>query len=136
MCSLAGALQWSVRLNPASEVPILNITSFKKSESSKLKDLSDEIQRLDAQYSNEPSETLYKKPIQLQLQYKLSSGRTERQLLHVKQWVFFEMGKKAGKLPAHQAWAEASRLIQSIKLDSGDITSDPTTLLYYSCPRL
>lgn len=41
---------------------------------------------------------------------------------------FFRYGEKAGKLLAYQAWAEASRLILRIKLDSGDITSDPTTI--------
>lgn len=74
---------------------------------------------------------MYKKPIQLQSQYKLSSGGTERQLLHTKQCfvLFFRDGEKAGKLLAYQAWAEvASRLIPRIKLDSGDITSDPTTI--------
>lgn len=81
---------------------IISFTSnFKKSEHSKLKQISDE--RLDTQYSVDPSDTLYKKRVLLQSQYNsLSSGQIEKQLLHTKQ-CFFEQGDKAGKLLAYQA---------------------------------
>lgn len=41
------------------------ISGFRKSERSKLKEISDEIQRLDAQYSIDSSDLLYKKRLQL-----------------------------------------------------------------------
>uniref|UniRef100_A0A674NZ79 Reverse transcriptase domain-containing protein n=1 Tax=Takifugu rubripes TaxID=31033 RepID=A0A674NZ79_TAKRU len=88
----------------------------RREERTKLKQISDEIQLLDAQYSVNPSDVLYKKRVQLQSQYNLlTSGRIEKQLLHTKQR-FFEQGDKAGKLLAYQARTEAaSRLIPRIR---------------------
>uniref|UniRef100_A0A674MN32 Endonuclease/exonuclease/phosphatase domain-containing protein n=1 Tax=Takifugu rubripes TaxID=31033 RepID=A0A674MN32_TAKRU len=82
------------------------ISGFRREERTKLKQISDEIQLLDAQYSVNPSDVLYKKRVQLQSQYNLlTSGRIEKQLLHTKQR-FFEQGDKAGKLLAYQARTE------------------------------
>lgn len=76
------------------------VSHYKKSERSKLTEISDEIRELDGQYSANPSATPYKKRLQLQSQYYLlSTGKVERQLLQTKQR-FFEQGDKAGKLLA------------------------------------
>ena len=96
---------------------------------SKLIQIADKIQRLDTQYSVDPSDELYKKRVQLQSQYNLlTPGQIEKQLLHTKQR-FFEQGDKAGKLLAYKAQTEsASRLIPRIRLAPDDTTSNPATI--------
>ncbi len=93
-----------------------------------MKQISDEIQRLDTQYSVDSSDALYKKRVQLQSQYNLlTSSQIEKQLLHTKR--FFEQGDKAGKLLAYQARTEAaSRPIPRIRLASDDTTSNPIAI--------
>lgn len=74
------------------------ISYFKKSEQAKLREISDDIERLDSQYSANSSPETYKviKPLQLQSEYNLlSPGKVERQLLQTKQ-LFFEQGEKSG----------------------------------------
>lgn len=84
---------------------------------------------LDAQYSINPSPTLYTTRVQLKSEYDLLlTSVVERQLLQTRQR-YFEHGDRAGKLLAYQVRAAAaSRLVPRIKLSSEEIVTDPTNI--------
>ena len=73
-----------------------------KMKRTKQEELIKAITMVDFQYSTSPSPELYKKKLDLQTQYNLSSTKkTERLLLKSRGYVY-EHGDKAGRLLAHQ----------------------------------
>lgn len=92
----------------------------------KHEELIRDISIVDAQYSVSPSPELYKRKLDLQIQYNLlSTEKTERLLLQARGYVY-EHGDKAGRLLAHQLKCRsASQQIPQIRKDDGEITIDP-----------
>lgn len=101
------------------------VSRMNKIQRPRLKWLSDELIKVDGEYSVSPSSSLYQRCLKLHSEYELlSTSEIEKQLLITKPH-FFEQGDKAGKLLAQQARAiSASRLIPQIKSNE-EIVSDP-----------
>lgn len=90
------------------------VSHLRKTETSRLSTIADDLYKLDALYASSPSPTLYSERVQLHAEYDLlMTNITARHLRQCRQ-SFFEHGDKAGKLLAHQArTASASRWISN-----------------------
>ena len=102
---------------------IISFSSYaKKQELSKLRNISEAINRLDEQYAISPCPRLYKERISLQSEYNLlSTAHEERRLLKTRH-AFYEFGDKASKLLAFQSrQLNNSKMITHIKTPSGSM---------------
>ena len=97
-----------------------------KMKRNKQEELIKAIAMVDFQYSTSPSHELYKKKLDLQTQYNLSSTKKTERLLLKSQGYVYEHGDKAGRLLAHQLKCRSvSQQIPQIRKDDGEVIIDP-----------
>lgn len=105
---------------------IISYSSYKNKERNKeLKQLTERISSVDAQYAVNPSPDLFKQKLLLQSQFNTLSIRdTERLMLRTRQHIY-EHGDRAGKLLAHQLRRSISKnVISEIVDESGHILTN------------
>ncbi len=102
---------------------IISFSSYdKKQELSRLRDISEAINKLDEQYAISPCPRLYKERISLQSEYNLLSTSQEEKRLLKTRHTFYEFGDKASKLLAFQSrQLNNLKTITNIKASSGSM---------------
>ncbi len=102
---------------------IISFSSYvKRQELSRLRDISEAINKLDEQYAISPCPRLYKERISLQSEYNLLSTSQEEKRLLKTQHTFYEFGDKASKLLAFQSrQLNNLKTITNIKAPSGSM---------------
>ena len=100
--------------------------AFKKKHMTEINDLEREISHLEKEHQMSHSRDIYQTLVNKKLQYNLlNTYRIEKNILRTKQR-YYELGEKAQKVLAWQLKAEeASRAINSIETENGNVTGNP-----------
>ena len=99
---------------------------LKKKHMAEINQLEKEISYLEKEHQMSRSREIYRSLENKKLKYNLlNTYRIEKNILRTKQR-YYELGKKAQKVLAWQLKAEeASRTINSIKTENGNVTGNP-----------
>ena len=101
-------------------------------------ELTSAISELDQECASNPSPELFKKRLNLQVEFDLISTRSAERMLLQTRGVYYEHGDKASRLLAHQLKRQSSsRLIPQINNNSNVTVTDPIAIndtfkLFYS----
>lgn len=91
--------------------------------------LINQIKDLDKQYACRPTPSLFRERLKLKTDFDLLSTQETVHLLQRNRSDFYEHGEKTGKLLASQLrGARAKQSIGGLRLDDGEITSDPNVI--------
>ena len=91
--------------------------------------LINQIKDIDRQYATSPTPDLYRERLKVKTEFDLLSTQETVHLLQRTRSDFYEHGEKTGKLLASQLrGARAKQTISALRLDDGEMTSDPNVI--------